>query len=345
MSTAALRPWPGAGPAERGAPESAFGSVIGESLAIRAAIALACKVAAHPRVPVLIQGETGTGKELFSRGIHYGGPNSGDPFVAINCAAIPEALLESELFGHEQGSFTSAVSRKLGLLEVAASGTVFLDEVTELPLKLQAKLLRALESNRIRRVGGLGEHEISCRIISAGNANLAAAVATGRFREDLYYRLNVFRLDLPPLRGRDGDIELLARHFLTASCREKGLPMKRLSAETEALLRLHAWPGNVRELKNAIERAVVLSESEVLLPAHLTLQSRVTVTAESAVEEGPLAGSIPVPTTGLSLADAEARLVGLTLRLTGGNHSRAARLLQISRPTLLRKIRIYGLEP
>src|SRR5690606_15982217 len=194
-----------------------------------------------------------------------------------------EQLLESELFGHERGSFTNATARKLGLLEVAAAGSVFLDEVTELPLQLQAKLLRALETQRIRRVGGLTEHPIRCRIISAGNANLHAAVSAGRFREDLYYRLNVFRLELPALRARDGDIERLARHFVAASCREKGLPPKRLSPETEALLRLHNWPGNVRELKNAIERAVVLAEDDVILPIHLTLQSRVTVAAESAV--------------------------------------------------------------
>ncbi len=326
------------------APETAFSSVIGESLAIRTAIALACRVAVHPSVSVLIQGETGTGKELFARGIHYGGPNASDPFVAINCAAIPEQLLESELFGHERGSFTNATARKLGLLEVAAAGSVFLDEVTELPLQLQAKLLRALETQSIRRVGGLTEHPIRCRIISAGNANLHAAVSAGRFREDLYYRLNVFRLELPALRARDGDIERLARHFVAVSCREKGLPPKRLSPETEALLRLHNWPGNVRELKNAIERAVVLAEADVILPIHLTLQSRVTVAAESAVTDKPLAGSIPVPVSGLSLADAEAQLVGITLRLTGGNHSRAARLLQISRPTLLRKIKLYGLK-
>ena len=203
------------------APGAEFGleSIVGQSEALRDALDRARKVAASRMTTVLIVGETGTGKELIARGIHYSGPAHGEPFVAVNCAAIPETLLESELFGHERGAFTDARSQKRGLMELAGQGTLFLDEIGEMPPRLQPKLLRALEERRVRRLGGLQEVEITCRIIAAANSSLHDAVARLEFREDLYYRLNVFRVALPPLREREGDVELLGRYFLTELAR------------------------------------------------------------------------------------------------------------------------------
>ncbi len=316
--------------------------MIGESLAIRAAIALARRVAEHPATTVLLHGETGTGKELFTRGIHYAGPRASAPFVAINCAAIPESLLESELFGHERGAFTDARSQKQGLFEVAGQGTVFLDEIHELPLNLQPKLLRVLEERWVRRLGGTEELAVNCRVITATNMDLAAAVATGRFREDLYYRLSVFRIELPALRMREGDIELLARHFVNTICHEHNLPPKSISTEAIALLRVHPWPGNIRELKNTLERALIICDGPVLEPAHITIQRRSSVPASDA--DSDVIAAIQIPLRGLSIADAERQLVEISLRLAGHNRTRAAQTLGISRPTLLKKLRDYGIE-
>jgi len=222
-----------------------FPNIIGESPALREAVKLASSVAAARRTTVLLIGETGTGKELFSRGIHYAGSASNEPFVAINCAAIPEALLESELFGHEKGAFSGAYARKQGLLELAGHGTLFLDEVHHLPRTLQPKLLRALESRRVRRVGGLEEFSIECRIIAAASPHLEQVVASGEFREDLYYRLNVFSIVLPPLRERLDDVKTTAQHFLAMET-PQGQPRKEFSAEAMQALMVHRWPGNVR---------------------------------------------------------------------------------------------------
>lgn len=323
--------------------ESAFRNILGESPEIRQAIALGCKVAEHPATTVLLHGETGTGKELFARGIHYASANGGDPFVAINCSAIPENLLESELFGHERGAFTDAHTQKRGLLELAGRGTVFLDEISELPPVLQPKLLRVLEDKRVRRLGGLEEREIHCRIVAATNRDLSMAVADGNFREDLYYRLNVFRIELPPLRARGRDIEVLARHFLEAMCRDQGLPHRELTPEAVALLTGHSWRGNIRELKNTVERAIILSEGDRIHAEHILIQHRSSVPALMAVESGPTAAVIPIPASGLTLEEAERQLLALTLRLAKNNHSLAARMLGVSRPTIIRKIRRYSL--
>ena len=200
--------------ADRGvSADFAFRNVIGQSPAILEAVEFARRVASRRLTTVLLSGETGTGKELFARGIHYAGPDPGEPFVAVNCPAIPPSLLESELFGHEKGAFTDARSLKKGLFELAGGGTLFLDEITDLPPDLQPKLLRALEERRVRRLGGFEEIEIRCRVVAATNRSLENEVAEGKFREDLFYRLNVLRLELPPLRAREGDIELLAEHF------------------------------------------------------------------------------------------------------------------------------------
>lgn len=327
------------------AAEFAFRNIMGESREIREAIALGCKVAEHPTTTVLLNGETGTGKELFARGIHYASANAGDPFVAINCSAIPDNLLESELFGHEPGAFTDARTQKRGLLELAGRGTVFLDEIGELPPILQPKLLRVLEEKRVRRLGGLDENEIHCRIIAATNRELSGPVAAGSFREDLYYRLNVFRIDLPPLRERGRDIELLAQHFVEAMCREHAQPTKRLASSVLSLLYSHRWRGNVRELKNTIERAIILSDGPVVGPEHVLIQQRANVPASVlTTDEASLAGAIQVPRTGLTLEEAEKQLIALTLQLAGNNHTLAAKMLGVSRPTIIRKVRKYGLQ-
>ena len=324
-------------------PTGAFKNAVGTSIAVQRAVLLGCKVARHTATTVLIQGDTGTGKELFARGIHYAGPHEGEPFVAINCAAIPENLLESELFGHEKGSFTGADQQKRGLLEFAGRGSVFLDEVSELPAGTQAKLLRVLEDRRVRRVGGLAEYDVRCRIVAATNRDLSAAVARGEFREDLYYRLNVFRIDLPALRERGNDVELLAWHFLESLCRERGMAPKEFSATALAALRAYSWPGNVRELKNTVERAIILTETDVVDADHIIIQRRSVAPALTAGDSVHAAAAIVVPPEGLTLDDAERQLIAATLKLARNNHSLAAKMLGLSRPTILRKIRKYGL--
>ncbi len=311
-----------------------FPNIIGNSPALREAVKLASSVAAARRTTVLLIGETGTGKELFSRGIHYASSAANEPFVAINCAAIPEALLESELFGHEKGAFSGAYARKQGLLELAGHGTLFLDEVHHLPRTLQPKLLRALESRRVRRVGGLEEFSIECRIIAAASPHLEQVVASGEFREDLFYRLNVFSIVLPPLRERLDDVQTTAQHFLNMET-PSGQPRKEFSPEAMAALVVHRWPGNVRELKNVIERAAILSAgSLVVRPEHLMIQRR---TIREAAPEAT-AAEILIPATGRLLEDIEREAVALTLKLTKGNQTAAARILGISRPTLAKKM-------
>jgi transcriptional regulator with PAS, ATPase and Fis domain len=315
-------------------PTFGFQTIVGNSPLLRDAMRLAARVASTRRTTVLLIGETGTGKELFARGIHYASANADEPFVAINCAAIPEALLESELFGHERGAFTGAHSRKQGLLELAGLGTLFLDEVHQLPSQLQPKLLRALESRRVRRLGALDEFPIECRIIAAGSPLLEQVVATGEFREDLYYRLNVFTITLPPLRERLEDVELTARHFLAEETREHQQP-KRFSDDAIAALLVHRWPGNVRELKNVVERAAILAaDSPIVRAEHLMIQRRTArpVPVDDAV------GEIRIPRAGKLLDDVEREAVALTLKITGGNQAAAARLLGISRPTLAKKM-------
>jgi len=303
-----------------------FDTILGRSAALRQTLDQAARVAAHRDVTVLIGGETGTGKELLARAIHYGGPRAPQPFVEINCAAIPATLLESELFGHERGAFTGAIAAKPGLFELAHGGTLFLDEIGSMPLELQPKLLRALESRTIRRVGGQQGRQVDVRVIGATHADLAAAAARGEFREDLFYRLNVVALTLPPLRDRDGDIELLAETFLARIATGYGLPVPALTPDLRGALRAHPWPGNVRELRNAIERALVLSprgtlRAEELLPA----PARVTAKGDG--------GVLPFPATLDVLIRSAAHAM---LALAGGNKSEAARRLGISRPRLQR---------
>jgi len=282
---------------------------------------------------VLIQGETGTGKELAARAIHYASPRAERPFVVVDCTALPEGLFESELFGHERGAFTGAVSTRRGLLETSDGGTCFLDEIGELAPALQAKLLRLLQERAIRRVGGNEVLPVNVRIITATNRDLGKRVAEGAFREDLYYRLNVVTIVLPPLRERSQDIPLLAQHFLDKYARPAGKPARGFAPETLAVLSGYHWPGNVRELEHAIERAVALSSSEVLVPDDLPVLLR----------QGP-AGDLRLPASRMTLEEVKQWYVAKVLEEAGGNKVRAAELLGIDRGTLYRILRRHASE-
>ena len=302
-----------------------FDGILGQSVALRHALERAARVIPHANVTVLIRGETGTGKELLARAIHYNGPRRGSPFVDVNCAAIPEQLLESELFGHEKGAFTDATSAKPGLFEVANGGTLFLDEIGHLPMTLQGKLLRALEERTIRRVGGTKTMRADVRIVAATHVDLGSAVRRGEFREDLYYRLNVVPLELPPLRARRDDIIPLARHFLARFATEYGLEQPALGAAAERALLARDWPGNVRELRNAVERALLLGSGAQLDAADFAPEPGAGVATGE--------GGIPFPAT---LGEITRAAVRGTIELCGGNKSEAARRLGISRPRLQR---------
>jgi len=324
------------------APEFGLSSIVGASEALRAAVGLARKVAASRATTVLLAGETGTGKELFARGIHYESAAAAEPFVAVNCAALPDSLLESELFGHEKGAFTDARTQKRGLMELAGAGTLFLDEVHHMSYALQPKLLRVLEERKLRRLGALEETRIGCRIIAGTNVSLESAVGRREFREDLFYRLNVFRVTLPPLRERTEDIAVLARHFLAEQAREHGHAPRELDAGAVAALAAHHWPGNVRELRNVLERAVILCGAGPAIRAeHLMIQRRTVAGVSDHPEVGLEGDAIRIPPGGMPLREIEQEAVRLTLRMTGGNQSEAARILGISRPTLARKLRAW----
>jgi DNA-binding NtrC family response regulator len=323
----------------RGAPQ-----LVGEDPSLRKVFASLQRAAATDTT-VLLEGESGTGKELFARSLHALSPRADQPFVAINCAAIPETLLETELFGHEKGAFTGAIARKPGKFEVAHRGTLFLDEIGDLPLALQAKILRALEEKRFERVGGTASVQVDVRLVAATNKGLRAAVAARRFREDLYFRLSVFPITVPPLRERTGDIPVLARHFVDRFCRDlKKKPLVLSPAAVEHLEK-YRWPGNVRELQNCIERAVILTDGDTILPRHLNLSF-----AEPPVDEAvspwaqiDLSGSLAEVTRRVT-AEVERRKIEEVLREAGNNKGRAAELLQVSYKTLLAKLKEHGIE-
>jgi len=301
--------------------------LVGQSPAMVEVYKLVARVA-HLDTTVLVQGETGTGNELVARAIHYASARAEGPFVVVDCTVLPEALFESELFGHERGAFTGAVSARRGLFETAAGGTCFLDEIGELSAPLQAKLLRALQEQTIRRVGGNDRIPVSVRILAATNRDLKQRVAERSFREDLYYRLNVVTLNLPPLRERPEDIPLLVQHFLGKYTRASGRPIKGLARETLACLASYHWPGNVRELENAIERAVTLTPSELIMPEDLPAQSRAEATA-------PLV----VPGPRMTLEEVKRWYVSTVLGEVGGNKAKAAEILGVDRGTLYRILR------
>ena len=304
----------------------AFREIVGESAALRAALERAARVLPHAEATILVSGETGTGKELLARALHYGGPRADAPFVEVNCAAIPSQLLESELFGYERGAFTDAKAAKPGLFESAEGGSLFLDEIDRLALELQAKLLRTLDQKTTRRLGSTTSRRFDVRLIAATNADLDAEVRAGRFREDLYYRLNVVTLELPPLRARGDDVLRLAEFFLKKFSTQYSLPEPALGTAVRAALLAHAWPGNVRELRNVIERALLLST-----PGTLELTE-----IESRAPRSPTDGKLPFPARLSDVVEAAARAM---LDLTLGNRSEAARRLGISRSRLQRLLR------
>ena len=301
-----------------------FDTLVGQSHQMVEIYKLVARVASL-ETTVLIQGETGTGKELVARAIHDASARAGRPFVVVDCAALPETLFESELFGHERGAFTGAFATRRGLLETSVGGTCFLDEIGELTAPLQGKLLRALQERAIRRVGGNDAIPIDVRLVAATNRDLRKLASEGGFRDDLYYRLNVVTITVPPLRERSSDIPLLALHFLDTFAHRTGRPVKRLALEALALLAAYHWPGNVRELEHVIERAVALSPAETLLPDDFPLHLR---------EEPDRAPRLPA--AGMTLEDVKRWYVNKVLDEAGGNKVRAAELLGIDRRTLYR---------
>ena len=307
---------------------------------MRTVLEVARKVARYPST-VLVTGESGTGKELIARLVHRSSPRAEAPFVAINCGAIPEALLESELFGHARGAFTGATDERRGLFEEADGGTLFLDEIAELPVPLQVKLLRALQEGEVRRVGDNASRTVDVRVVAATARDLDSEVASGRFRADLFYRINVVRLHLPPLRDRGEDIPALARHFATLCGERFGMRSPRISRGAMRLLMEYGWPGNVRELENVIERAIVLSDGEEIAAEHLPGAMSGGGADAGGAPGSAEASDLSVKRQGELL---ERSLIKRALERTGGNRTRAAQLLELSHRALLYKIRDYGLE-
>src|SRR5687767_7942679 len=325
----------------RGAPQ-----IIGDAPSLKHSI-LALQRASGSDATVLLEGESGTGKELFARALHALSPRADGPFVAINCAAIPDTLLETELFGHEKGAFTGAVGRKPGKFEMAHRGTLFLDEIGDLPLSLQAKILRALEEKRFERVGGTASVQVDVRLVAATNRGLRAQVAARRFREDLFFRLSVFPITVPPLRERKGDIAVLARYFVDRFCRDLNKKALTLSADAQEHLERYHWPGNVRELQNCIERAVILSDGD-------TIQSRLL--SLSFVEPSTQAPEPPDPWSTFDLtgtlnevarrgaAEAEKRKIHQVLKEVDQNKGRASEVLGVTYKAFLSKLKEHRIE-
>lgn len=326
--------------------EDGAGRFLGRSDAARGVLALVRQAAAYPST-VLFTGESGTGKELLARALHELSPRAGRPFVPINCAAIPENLLESELFGHARGAFTGAIRAHAGLFEQADGGTLLLDEIGDMPLGLQTRLLRVLEDGRVRRVGGSKDVAVDVRVVAATATDLEAAVRAGAFREDLFYRLNVVRVRIPPLRERAEDIPLLVDALIARAADRLGRTVRGASPDALAALGRHPWPGNVRQLENALERAVVVAGGQQVgladLPADVLGAPAPEAAAGPVVALGEDDG-----TSSLSIkahtAIVERHLIVLALERTGGNRTRAARLLELSTKALLYKIRDYGVE-
>jgi DNA-binding NtrC family response regulator len=316
------------------------GSIIGESAAMQKLKALVRRVASSPSSTVLLTGESGTGKDLIAKVIHYLSDRAGRPFVNITASAMPEHLLESEMFGHERGAFTDARQQKRGLLEQADEGTLFLDEIGEMVPALQAKLLRFLEEKAFRRVGGNVDIRVDVRVIAATNRDLEEQVKSGKFREDLYYRLNVLRIEVPPLRDRLDDLPLLAQHFVGTFARDFRRPIGSLSPTAEAALRAYQWPGNVRELRNLIERAVLLAEGTTLNPADFDSLH----TSRREPDAGGADPGFALPAAGINLEDVEKALVVQALERTHGNQTRAAALLGLHRDQIRYRMEKFGLK-
>ena len=319
--------------------QGVLGGMVARSQSMRAVFAL-LQQAAPTKATILITGETGTGKEVAARAIHEISPRRGKPFLAVNCAALPETLIESELFGHEKGAFTGAAERRAGCFELASGGTLLLDEIGEMPISTQSKLLRVLEDRKVRRLGSGKEVEVDVRIIASTNRDLRAAIQNGEFREDLYFRLNVFEVELPPLRDRLEDIPLIASALIHELNRRHDCRVADLSAEVQAAFQRHNWPGNARELRNVLERAVILCGQGTILPGHLPPGF-----AGLPEPVPPEPADTLVLRPGITAEDAERRLILMTLQHTANNRTRAAAMLGISVKTLFNKLKQYGTIP
>ncbi len=312
-----------------------FEELIGESPAMERVFELIGRVSESDSA-ILIRGETGTGKDLVARALHRRSSRREGPFVALNCAALPTNLLESELFGHTKGAFTDASDERKGLFLVASGGTLFLDEIGDMPLELQAKLLRALQERTVRPLGGERELPFDARIIAATHHDLEEAVAVGDFRQDLYYRLNVIAIELPPLRARGGDVLMLAQHFLTAFAGKAGKRVTSIAAEAALKLRAYAWPGNVRELQNCIEHAVAFARYEAITVDDLPAAIKGHLSSQGVLATDDPAALVP-------LDELERRHVARVMEAVGGNKATAARVLGVDRKTLYRKLRRHGI--
>jgi len=334
--------------------KTGYHEVVGTSAKMAELMAFVRKVAASEATTILIQGESGTGKDLIAKAIHYESARQEKPFVAINCSAIPETLMEAELFGHEKGAFTDAKQMKKGLFEAADGGTLFLDEIGELSPLLQAKLLRVLEDQVIRRVGGVRDMQVDVRVIAASNRDLEKAVREGQFREDLYYRLAIIAIFIPPLRERKDDILPLVEFFIERYNRRFRKSVRGITADTKRLLLSHNWPGNVRELKNSIERAMILEDEQLLHSVYLPFAVAETggMTAFERASSGYAAPQLAsgkalpklyIPEGGTSLEDMERTMVELSMRQANNNQTHAAKLLNISRDALRYKLKKFGL--
>ena len=322
-----------------------FENIVGNSKAMQEVFGLVEKVADTDST-VLITGESGTGKELIAHAIHYASDRKDGPFIPVNCAAIPEELLESELFGHEKGAFTHAIKTRIGRFELANKGTIFLDEIGEMSPSLQVKLLRVLQERKFERVGGVKTISVDIRVVSATNQDLEIAVKEGRFREDLFYRLNVIPIHVPPLRERRSDIPLLAKHFLKKYCSGKKRCVEGITDEALDILTRYDWPGNVRELENIMERMVILANGKMITKDDLPFQ---IVEKTVGASGRAISGDLEFPEDGLSLSQAvselEKRLILMALERTDGVKNRAAKLLKMNRTTLIEKMKKLGLMP
>jgi DNA-binding NtrC family response regulator len=314
-----------------------FKAIIGQAPALDALIRSA-RITAATDVTILVNGETGTGKEILANAIQKSSPRANKPFIILNCAALPESLIESELFGHRKGSFTGATSNTGGLLRAADGGTLFLDEINSLPVSIQAKLLRFIESGECLAVGDTETYKVDVRIIAATNSDLNQQVIEGSFRRDLYFRLNVVPLRLPPLAERVGDIELLIKHFMKLFEREHEMPAPEFSNNALKVLKTYDWPGNIRELRNLCERLCILLAGKIIEPENLPFEF-------NANNSGHRFPELTLPATGLDLDNLEASLIQQALDLTKGNRSKSARLLGLTRDTLLYRMQKHGFSP
>jgi DNA-binding NtrC family response regulator len=317
-----------------------FRNIVGRSKAVNDAVEMVKKVASSPATTILLQGESGTGKDLFAKAIHYHSARADHPFLAINCAALPENLVESELFGYEKGAFTDARQQKKGMLELADGGTLLLDEIGEMQMGLQAKLLRVLEEQTFKRVGGISDISVDVRVIASSNRDLKTMVEESKFRQDLFYRLNVITITLPSLRERGDDTKLLARHYIQHYNKKFRKKIEGLTGEGEQLLGEYHWPGNIRELKNLIERAMILEDGPLIDTSALPIEpgQHPTMQSETSLPD------LHIPEDGTSLEKVEEELVRQALVRARGNQTRAAKLLDISRDALRYKMKKFQLQ-